>query len=138
MEEQTIMRYPIVIHKDVDSIFGVTVPDLPGCFSGGDILDEAFDMAREAIVGHIETLLLDGQAVPAKRPMQEHQANADFSKGVWGMVDVNIDALKLSGKSERVNITVPAQALAIVDEAARRSGESRSRFLVRAALSVIE
>ena len=132
------MRYPIVIHKDENSSYGVTVPDLPGCFSGGDTLDDAFDMAREAIVGNIETLLLDGQTVPAKRPMQEHQANAGFSKGVWGLVDVNIDALKLSGKSERVNITVPAQALAIIDEAATRSGESRSRFLVRAALSVIE
>ena len=132
------MRYPIVIHKDEDSSFGVTVPDLPGCFSGGDTLDEAFDMAREAIVGHIETLLLGGQPVPAKRPMQEHQANADFSRGVWGIVDVNIDALKLSGKSERINITVPAQALTIIDQAAARAGESRSRFLVRAALSTIE
>ena len=29
------MRYPIVIHKDEGSSYGVTVPDLPGCFSGG-------------------------------------------------------------------------------------------------------
>ena len=132
------MRYPIVIHKDEDSSYGVTVPDLPGCFSGGDTLDDAFGMAREAIVGHIETLLLDGQSVPAKRPMQEHQDKVDFAEGVWGLVDVNIDALKLSGKSERVNISVPAHALAIIDEAATRAGESRSRFLVRTALSVIE
>ena len=34
LEEQTIMRYPIVIHKDENSSYGVTVPDLPGCFSG--------------------------------------------------------------------------------------------------------
>ena len=138
LEEQTIMRYPIVIHKDEDSSFGVTVPDLPGCFSSGDTMDEAFDMAREAIVGHIETLLLDGQAIPEKRTLQEHQVSADFVDGVWGLVDVNVDALKLSGKSERVNITVPAHALTIIDEAATRAGESRSRFLVRAALSVIE
>ncbi len=87
------MRYPIVIHEDEDSSYGVTVPDLPGCFSAGDTLDDGFDMAREAIVGHIETLLLDGQAVPAKRPMQEHQVNDDLAGGVWGLVDVNIDAL---------------------------------------------
>ncbi|WP_217160979.1 type II toxin-antitoxin system HicB family antitoxin [Thiocystis violascens] len=29
--------------------FGVVVPDLPGCFSAGDTLDEAVDQAREAI-----------------------------------------------------------------------------------------
>ncbi len=52
------MRYPVVIHKDPGSSYGVTVPDLPGCFSGGDTLDEAFDNAREAIVGHIETFYL--------------------------------------------------------------------------------
>ena len=41
------MRYAVVIHKDPGSSYGVTVPDLPGCFSGGD-LDEAFDNARTA------------------------------------------------------------------------------------------
>ena len=138
MEEQTIMLYPIVIHKDEHSSYGVTVPDLPGCFSGGDTMDDAFDMAREAIVGHIETLLLDGQTVPKRRSLQVHQANTDFADGVWGLVDVNVNALKLSGKSERVNITIPARALTIIDEAATRAGESRSRFLVRAALNIIE
>ena len=48
------MRYPIVVHTDDGSSYGVTVPDLPGCFSAGDTLDEAFEMAREAIFGHIE------------------------------------------------------------------------------------
>ena len=28
--------YPVIIHKDRKSAFGVTVPDLPGCFSAGD------------------------------------------------------------------------------------------------------
>ena len=30
------MRFPIVVHKDADSGYGVTVPDLPGCFSAGE------------------------------------------------------------------------------------------------------
>jgi predicted RNase H-like HicB family nuclease len=37
------MRYPVVIHKDLDSDYGVTVPDLPGCFSAGTTLDEALE-----------------------------------------------------------------------------------------------
>ena len=47
------MRYPVVIHKDPDSDYGVTVPDLPGCFSAGTTLDEVLVNAREAIECHI-------------------------------------------------------------------------------------
>ncbi len=51
------MRYYIgVIHKDPDSDYGVTVPDLPGCFSAGSTIDEAMAMAREAIELHVEGL----------------------------------------------------------------------------------
>ncbi|MDE0263272.1 MAG: type II toxin-antitoxin system HicB family antitoxin [Bryobacterales bacterium] len=35
------MRYAVVIHKDVESAYGVAVPDLPDCFSAGDTLAEA-------------------------------------------------------------------------------------------------
>jgi predicted RNase H-like HicB family nuclease len=41
------MYFPIAIHKDPDSDYGVTVPDLPGCFSAGSTIDEAIaDGAR--------------------------------------------------------------------------------------------
>ena len=126
------MRYPVVIHKDEGSSYGVTVPDLPGCFSGGDTLDEAFDMAREAIVGHIETLLMDGEPIPENAPLEMHQANQDYTDGIWGLVDVDVS--KLSDKTVRVNVTMPARVLAIIDEAAVREGESRSGLLTRAVL----
>jgi len=47
------MQYPVVIHKDVESICGVTVPDLPGCFSAGETLEEAVESAQEAIACHL-------------------------------------------------------------------------------------
>ena len=129
------MRYPIVIHKDEGSSYGVTVPDLPGCFSGGDTLDDAFDMAQEAIVGHIETLLMDGQCVPQLRPLQAHQANPDFADGIWGFVDV--DLADIPDKAVRVNITMPSRMLATIDSWAKREGETRSGFLAKAALEHI-
>ncbi len=42
------MNYPIVVHKEKGSDYGVTVPDLPGCFSAGGTLDEALAMACDA------------------------------------------------------------------------------------------
>ncbi len=52
------MKYPIFIHKDESSAYGVIVPDLPGCFSAGDTVEEAVHNAHEAIECHLEGLLL--------------------------------------------------------------------------------
>ncbi|MFO7748660.1 MAG: type II toxin-antitoxin system HicB family antitoxin [Desulfobacteraceae bacterium] len=48
------MKFPVVIHKDKDSDFGVTFPDLPGCFSAGDTIEEALANAQEAAECHID------------------------------------------------------------------------------------
>jgi predicted RNase H-like HicB family nuclease len=40
------MQYPIVIHKDSGSDYGVTFPDIPGCFSAGSTIEEAINMAQ--------------------------------------------------------------------------------------------
>ncbi len=58
------MRYPVVMHKDPESDYGVTVPDLPGCFSAGDTLDESLHEVVEAIECHLEGLLLDSEPIP--------------------------------------------------------------------------
>ena len=130
------MRFPIVIHKDAGSGYGVTVPDLPGCFSAGDALDDAIESAREAIACHIEGLLMDGEAVPARAAIEAHQANEDYRDGVWAIVAVDIS--RLSSKTRRINITLPERVLAIVDKAAVREGQSRSGLLARAALSYVQ
>src|SRR5687767_5596290 len=75
------MNYPVVLHKDPQSDFGVTVPDLPGCFSAGSTIDEALTMAKEAIELHLEGLVEDGQAIPAPGVIEEHQRNVDFRCG---------------------------------------------------------
>ena len=130
------MRFPIVIHKDADSRYGVTVPDLPGCFSAGKTLDEAIESAHEAIACHTEGLLMDGEPIPATTSLESHQANGDYRDGVWAIVAVDVS--KLSSKTTRINITLPERVLAIVDEAAAREGQSRSGLLARAAVSYIQ
>lgn len=130
------MRFAVVIHRDKDTAYGVTVPDLPGCFSAGDTLDMAIESASEAIACHIEGLLMDGEPIPERATLEAHQANEDLKGGVWAIVAVDIS--KLSSRTRRVNITVPARVLAIVDQAAGREGETRSGWLTRAALSYIQ
>lgn len=129
------MQYPVVIHKDASSVYGVTVPDLPGCFSAGDTFEEALEAVQEAIACHLEGLLMDGIPLPVKTSFEKHLVNADFEGGFWALVSV--DTSKLTSKSKRINITIPARVLAIVDEAATREGETRSGLIARAVLSFV-
>ena len=57
-------QYIALIHKDAESDFGVSFPDLPGCVTAGATLDEARDMAAEALALHLEGLSEDGEAIP--------------------------------------------------------------------------
>lgn len=127
------MKYPIAIEPgDTGHAFGVVVPDLPGCFSAGDNLDEAIDNAREAIELWLETVIDDGGQIPEPRTIAEHQANQEFLNWIWAVV--SIDLAELSDKSERINITLPARVLRRIDAAAQRAGESRSGFIAHLAL----
>jgi len=129
------MKFTVVLHTEDGHRYGVIVPDLPGCFSGGDDLDEALASAQEAIDLHIEGLLEDGAPLPERQPIARHQANPDYAGGLWAVVDVPVE--KYLGPAEKINITVPRLMLARIDEYARRHGLSRSGFLVEAARSAM-
>ncbi|WP_374685547.1 type II toxin-antitoxin system HicB family antitoxin [Promineifilum sp.] len=129
------MRYPVVIHKDPDSDYGVTVPDLPGCFSAGSTIDEALSEVAEAIEAHIEGMLLDGEEIPAAGSIESHQSNPDYQEGIWAFVTVDLS--KLSGKTRRVNISVPERLLSLMDQYAAQRGETRSGLITRATLEYI-
>jgi len=129
------MRYPVVIHKDPDSDYGVTMPDLPGCFSAGDTIDDALVQAIEAIECHLEGMLLDEEAIPIPKSIEYHRHNPDYADGVWALV--SIDLSKLSGKSKRVNITVPERLLSLMDRYASQQGETRSGLIAQATMEYI-
>ena len=125
------MRFPVVLHSDDGVRFGVTVPDLPGCFSAGDTFDAALDCVLEAIDLHMEGLTEDGHDIPVPRPIAEHRANPDFADGVWAVVDVDVS--RFDGRAEKINITLPRRLLAKIDSYAKAHGETRSGFLASAA-----
>ena len=129
------MRYPVVIHKDPDSDYGVTVPDLPGCFSAGVTMDEALVSAVEAIELHLEGLLEEGESLPLPGSIERHRNDQAYSDGVWGFV--MIDLSKLSGRSRRVNITLPERLLTVMDRFAGENGETRSGLIARATVEYI-
>ena len=124
------MKYPVVIHKDKNSDYGVTFPDIPGCFSVGTSIEEALIMSQEAAECHIEGMLLDSEPIPVPTSIESHRDNPDYKDGLWALVDIDIS--KLSLKAKRVNITIPERLLNTVDNYARNHGETRSGLLSQA------
>ena len=128
------MHYPIAIETGTGTeAYGVVVPDLPGCFSAGDTLDEAMDNAKEAIELWLEVAIDDGMAIPEPSALAELQRKREFKGWTWGLITV--DLASLSDKAERINITLPSRVLRRIDQAAKEAGESRSGYIARRALA---
>jgi predicted RNase H-like HicB family nuclease len=58
------MKIAVVLHSDDGQRYGVTVPDLAGCFSAGDSIEDALESVKEAIELHLEGLLEEGNDMP--------------------------------------------------------------------------
>lgn len=132
------MLYPIAIEPgDESRAFGVVVPDIPGCFSAGDTLDEAIANAREAIDFHLDGLAEDNAEIPVASSFAKHQANPEYAGWIWAVVEV--DVTRYLGKAEKINITLPASLIRRIDEFVSRHPEYRSRsgFLAQSALDRI-
>jgi predicted RNase H-like HicB family nuclease len=124
------MRYPIAIEVgDETTAYGVVLPDLPGCFSAGDTLDEAVAGAEEAAAAWIDSVLDAGGSVPAPSSLEMVRANPAFAGWSFGVVDV--DPAALEDAVERVNIALPRRVLSRLDAMAKSAGQSRSGFIAQ-------
>ena len=129
------MNYPVLITKQPRSDFGVIVPDLPGCITAGRTMDEALEMAREAIELHLEGLVEHGQVPPLPRSIDTLRAMRRSAGGIWAVVQVDPAGLRV--RVVRVGVTMPQRLLDAIDRHARQSGETRSGLLARAAIRYI-
>ena len=119
------MRYPIAIEAGTEqTAFGIVVPDLPGCFSAGDTLDEALLNAEQAAAAWIETALDSGNSVPTPSTLDILRRNPDYAGWAFGVITV--DPAWLDDTVERVNITLPRRVLKRLDAIAEAAGATRS------------
>jgi predicted RNase H-like HicB family nuclease len=127
-------NYIAVVHKDPKSDFGVSFPDFPGCVTAGSSIDEAKDMAHDALALHIKGMLEDGESIPAPSKLEDIMADPGYSDAVAVLV---VSVSETKPRSVRVNITVPEDMLRKIDAVAKKRGMSRSSFLVNAAQNAI-
>lgn len=66
-----VLNYTVILRPDETGGYVVTCPALPGLVTEGDTLEEAREMAADAIRGYIESLQQDGEPIPTDNPIVE-------------------------------------------------------------------
>jgi predicted RNase H-like HicB family nuclease len=127
------MRFIAFVHKEPDSCYGVSFPDVPGCTSAGDTLDEALANAVDALSGHIRMMQADGEAVPAPRSLEDIAADPAIAKDMQGAIISAVPLVRDRGSTTRINVSLDLGLLEAIDGLAKQRRQTRSAFLASAA-----
>jgi predicted RNase H-like HicB family nuclease len=124
--------YLALVHKERDSAYGLTFPDLPGCFAASDTQDDILRNAVEAL----ELWFEDAEPVPPRGPEAiAAEVAADLAQGAFLIA---VPLVQPSTRQKRVNISLDAGTLEAIDMAAEGLGLTRSGFLTMAAMNEIK
>jgi len=127
------MLYPVYVHHDEGSAWGGIFPDLPGCFTAADKLQDLPSAAQEAVEAHYS---FDDETIPAPSTPDKWFDHPDYQGGGWMMVD--IDVSRIRPRAVRLNISLPEPLVQDIDAWARQHGQSRSGFLAQAARAAMQ
>jgi len=125
------MKYPVLIHKEADSEYGVTLPDVPGCFTSGKSVRDALKNLQEAVACYYKDENVNTPPEPSNIEDLISREDLYTEGGFWLLAD--LDFSFLSQKIVRINVTIPEYKLAMIDRTEKKLGMSRSAFLLRAA-----
>jgi predicted RNase H-like HicB family nuclease len=125
--------YPAFLIREGENPYGLIFPDLPGCVSAGDTIQEVSASAAEALSLHIDGMLEAGETVPDPSPPDVllPEWAMDVLPAVYCEVRVLVP-VEMPGKSVRTNITLDEALLSRLDAAAAAEGMSRSGFIAQA------
>lgn len=122
-------HYMALVHKEKNSAFGVQFPDVPGCFSAADEMDDLVANATEAL-----SLWAEDETPPKPRShaqiMADRAIAAELKKGAFL---VSVPLILNDTRVVSANISLERGVLKAIDEAAKRRKLTRSAFLAMAA-----
>jgi predicted RNase H-like HicB family nuclease len=131
METQGVgaMEYIAYLHKDKGSDFGVSFPDFPGCVTAGRTLEEARELAVEALTLHMAGMIEDGEVIPEPSTLDELAGDPAMKNAVAFLVSAEAPE-----KTVRVNITARESQIEAIDKLARKAGMTRSAYMVHSSV----
>ncbi len=119
--------YTAVFHKENDT-YWIEFPDLPGCFSDGDTVEQAMSNAKEALSIHCVSLLEDVKKLPEATPITELSAPTD---GFLSLVEASIT---VKSRSVKKTLTIPGW----LNEIAEEKGINFSAILQNALMQTLQ
>jgi predicted RNase H-like HicB family nuclease len=127
-------HYIGIVHKDLSSAYGVHFPDVPGCFSAADDLDDLLPNAMEAL-----SLYAEDAELPAPSPIEKLRSRRDVATELAaGAFLIAVPMIANDARVVRANITMESGMLKAIDAEAKARGLTRSAFLAQAARQAIE
>jgi predicted RNase H-like HicB family nuclease len=137
---ETRFYQALIVQDEADGLpdgFGVVFPDLPGCTSAGDTVEQAYEHAFEALALHVEGMIEEGAVLPEPSPFNAPLPAwlADAPGRIERAVLVPV---KLPGRAMRISVTMEQGLLSRLDAMAAASGETRSGYIAQAVRERIE
>lgn len=121
--------FTAIVHQDGNSAYGLTFPDLPGCFAAADSWDDVSAAATEAL-----DLWFEDQANVAPASLDAIRQRADVAEALAaGAVLMPVPYIPADTALERVNVSMERGLLRAIDETAKARKMTRSAFLASAA-----
>ena len=126
-------HYIALVHKEKSSAFGVQFPDVPGCFSAADKLDDLIANSAEAL-----SLWAEDEKLPNPRPIEKLLGDREIAMELAaGAFLVSVPFSENDTRVVSANISLERGMLKAIDSAAKRRKLTRSAFLAQAARNEI-
>ena len=124
-----MQRFYLAVIEKAEGGYGVFFPDLPGCTSFGRTVEEAAANAYVAAQAHAAIMAEHGEALPKARSPETIRRQRGVSEAARLLVPV-----ETGSEPVRVNISLPASALAALDRTAKRLSLTRSGAIAHLAV----
>jgi len=121
-----------IMHQDEGSAYGVSFPDLPGCHSAADRVEDVLPNACEAL-----DLWFEDQDEVEPRGLDEVKAAAAEELAAGGTL-IAVPRISNDHRVKRVNLSIERGILDAIDKAAAERSLTRSAFIAQAARNEIE
>jgi predicted RNase H-like HicB family nuclease len=129
---ENIKKYIAVINKENGKQYGVIFPDFLGCVTVGKNLEEAKEMAQEALQFHVDGMLKDGEDLPYGKSLDEIKKK--YKKAEIFLVV----AVKIKTKATRINISIDEKLLRKLDKFLLNRNETRSSFFAKSIVNHVK
>jgi len=122
----TSLSYYAVISKE-ENLYGIHFPDLDGCVTSGDSVEEVQALAKDALSLHIEGMKAEGYEVPA--PSTDVSAILKEESGDETFYGITLVSF-VKNKRTRINVSLWEKDIDLIDMAAEKYGLTRSDYMV--------